>query len=143
MNRLSIVAAVIALLSGCTIYNNDRDDNYVEVIPNYIPEVYDGASGCYWDNVSYDDIWYFEAYVDDMDGLGDITEVWADVIDDRSGHIVESFELYPTEDPYVWFSDWMGSTTQLTCINRVYSVDLVAYDVLGDTDILNVLPLAE
>jgi hypothetical protein len=46
--------------------------------------------------------------------------------------LVESFELYPTDDPYYWWSDWLGSTTYLDPFWGGYSVDIVAYDTYED-----------
>ena len=56
------------------------------------------------------------------------------------GTLVESFELFSTDDPYVWFSDWLGSSTWLDCFYQDYTVDIVAYDVLDAIDWLTIVP---
>lgn len=139
--RTAILALSLAVLApGCVIYASDsgdwdddwRDDDVV-VVTNAAPQVFDGEAGVYWDPRERDDIWYFDAWVDDLDGLGDITEVWADVYDEADGSYVESFPLYP--DPVladVWTSEYYGSSTFLDPFYSGYTVDLVAIDQLGD-----------
>ncbi|MFK7931700.1 MAG: hypothetical protein AB8H79_26210, partial [Myxococcota bacterium] len=113
---LPALAAITALTSGCIVVDDTGPNTRpAPVVVNYAPEVWDGEAGCYYDGYERDDIWYFEAVVDDLDGLGDVTSVWADVYDEFDGTLVESFELYPTDDPEVWFSDWLGRTTYLDC----------------------------
>ena len=128
------------LLPGCII---DASDDGTRPPPpasvDYAPLVTDAEAGCYWDNAYYDDIWYFEAYVDDGNGPYDVVEAWADVYDEYAGPtLLESFELYPTDDPYVWFSDWMGSSTFLDPYYDGYTVDFVAYDSVGEAGITTV-----
>lgn len=139
---LPALALATAFTSGCIVVDDrgpaTRGPDVV--ITNYAPEVWDGEAGCYYDAYERDDIWYFEAVVDDRDGLGDITAVWADVYDEWDGTLVESFELYPTNDPEVWFSDWLGRTTYLDCGYPDYTVDLVAYDTFEDNDVLTLVP---
>jgi hypothetical protein len=85
-----------------------------------------------YDPYYHDDVWSFEAWVGDANGVFDVVSVWADVYDEWSGGmLVESFELYPSNDPSFWFSDWLGSTTYLDPFWRGYTVDLVAYDAYG------------
>lgn len=145
MTRLVTLAAAFALLTGC-IYVRDRDvyvdddDRPIVVDVNDAPWVLDGWAGCWFDRGARDDVWTFEATVDDPDGPYDVVSVWADVYDDLSGELVESFELYPSDDPTFWYSDWLGSTTWLDCYYPFYSVDLVAYDSYDDYDILTVVP---
>lgn len=147
MNLRNLVMPALALATtGCIVIEDDRNDGCFDcgggdvVITNYAPEVYDGQAGCYWDGYERDDIWYFEAAVDDADGLGDIESVWADVYDEWDGTLVESFELYPTETPGVYFSDWLGSTTWLDCGYPDYTVDLVVYDHFQDSDAMTLVP---
>lgn len=143
---LPALALVTAATSGCIVIEDDGPRNGCfdcgpdVVITNYAPEVWDGEAGCYYDGYERDDIWYFEAAVDDADGLGDIESVWADVYDEFDGSLVESFELYPTETPGVYFSDWLGSTTWLDCGYPDYTVDLVAYDTFEDADVMTLVP---
>src|SRR5690606_37681328 len=121
------------LTTGCVVYEHD---DHVYVPPpspavNRAPYVIDTEAGCYWDDYYYDDIWYFDAVVGDPDSVWDVASVWADVYDlNRGDRLVETFELYPTNDPAVWFSEWLGSTTYLDCFYRGYVVDIVVYDQL-------------
>lgn len=100
---------------------------------NYAPIVYSGDAGVYWDSYNRDDVWYFDASVDDPDGVYDVSSVYADVYDDWTGQFIDTFELYPTSDPYTWSSDWLGSSTYLDPWYNDYSVDLVVYDSFGDS----------
>ena len=138
MSRASytLAAAALALpaLSGCVI-------SVEEPAPkNYSPRIEYAESGCYWDSFNRDYIWYFEADVNDPDGPYDVVEVWADVFDAR-GDYLESFRLFrETQYADVWFSDWLQSYSYLDCAWRDYSVDLVAYDSLGQIDQITTLP---
>lgn len=136
MTRLAIAALVLS--TGCIVYEDGAPGPV-----NRAPFVYDGEAGCYWDNYFADDVWYFEAEADDPDGVLDVVEVYADVWDERTGDWVDSFELFPTRDPYYWWSDWLGSTTWLVCGYDGYLVDLVAYDSFGAYDILTVVPTVD
>ena len=65
--------------------------------------------------------------------------VYADVFDEcRGGTLIESFELFPTNDSFVWFSDWLGSSTYLDPFSPCYTVDLVAYDSYDAVDVMTV-----
>jgi hypothetical protein len=145
----TLALPVLALFTatGCIVVDDSGDNRPPPpppppVVVNYAPEVGDAEAGVYWDNGYRDDIWYFDAFVQDGDGARDVTEVWADVYDDygRGDGYIESFELFPTNDPNVWFSDWMGSSTYLDPYYAGYSVDIVAYDSYGDTGYVTVMP---
>ena len=146
--RPIILSTLIATLSsGCYFYASSsdtvRDDDdiyYDDTVYNFAPEVIDGEAGCYYDSAYADDIWYFDAQVDDFDGISDITQVWADVYDEYNGQLVESFELYPTNVGDLWFSDWLGSSTYLDCYYSNYTVDLVVYDSYDDMGYITVIP---
>ncbi|HMV67064.1 MAG TPA: hypothetical protein PKA64_09450 [Myxococcota bacterium] len=138
MSRIAVVALTLSAASGCIIFNDqpdtviiDDDTGGVIVTPrNAAPYVYDAYAGCYYDPYNVDDIWFFDAWVDDPDGVYDVVQVWADVYDDYTGQLVQSFELYPTDNAAEWYSDWLASTTWLDCWYNGYSVDLIAYDAL-------------
>ena len=139
--RFLMTLGIATLTTGCIVVESDYDTGYDEpVVLNYAPEVLFAEAGCYWDNSYRDDIWYFEAEVTDMDGAYDLTQVWADVYDEWDGTLVESFELYPTEVPGLWFSDWLGSTTWLDCFYQDYTVDFIAYDTFEDVGYSTVVP---
>ncbi|MCA9568929.1 MAG: hypothetical protein KC656_13865 [Myxococcales bacterium] len=141
---LALSAAAVLTLSGCVVHSYDVDDDPtpVVVVPaNYAPQILDAYAEVAYDNYNMDDIWYFEATVDDLDGAYDVISVWADVYDEYDGTWVESFELFPTNDPLVWYSDWLGSTTYLDPFYPSYSVDIVAYDTYEDYDAITILPL--
>jgi hypothetical protein len=128
MNRMTLPTAglALALASGCVVYADDQNHGGPVVVGNSAPYVTGADAYVYYDPYYFDDIWTFEAWVDDPDGVYDVIAVWADVYDGPV--LVESFELYPTNDPYYWWSDWLGSTTRLDPFWGGYSVDIVAYD---------------
>lgn len=134
MSRISTIALLLAAASGCIFYEDEADTVIVEdrdpvvVVSNAEPFVFDAYSGCYFDPYNGDDIWFFDAWVDDPDGVFDVVQVWADVYDDYTGQLVQSFELYPTTNANEWYSDWLVSSTWLDCWYNGYSVDLIAYD---------------
>ena len=134
--------AFALLLVGTSCYLDPHYDPYWYWSPhdyNATPEVLDGEAGCYWDGAYGDYVWYFEAWVDDPDSVYDVTEVTA-IVYDASPYAVaiQSFELYRTADPHVWFSDWLGSTTRLGCYYAGYDVDIIASDSYGWDDVLAV-----
>lgn len=130
--------ALFVALPACVIVDDGpHPDPYV----NYAPVINAAEAGCYWDTYYGDNIWYFSADADDPNGVYDVISVWADVYDGPSGAWVDSFELYADpQDPYIWFSDWLGSTTYLNCGYPNYEVDIVAYDSYEDYDVVTVLP---
>jgi hypothetical protein len=141
MNKLfALAAAAVLTLSGCVVHTSDRVDQVV-VVDNYIPEILDAEAGVFWDAGARDDVWYFDATVDDFDGPGDVVQVWADVYDDVTGLPVDSYPLDPTVDLEFWTLELYGSTTVLDPFYPYYSVDIVAYDSFDDYDIITVLPL--
>lgn len=141
MRKILALVPVWSLMVGCVVYGSDDDCCDAPHPPpppppapvNHLPYVYDAQAGVYWDGHYHDDIWYFDATVGDPDGLYDVAEVWADIYDDWTGEYVDTFELYPTADPNVWFSDWLGSSTWLDPWYGYYGVDFVVYDVHGES----------
>ena len=140
---LSIFAS--ALLGGCVVYADNDDDVVVvqQPAPNYAPVVTWADGGCYWDSYYRDHIWWFEATIDDGNSPYDVVEAYADVYDSRTGAWVDSFELYPTNDAFYWFSDWLGSSTWLDCAYGGYVVDIVAYDSLEASGVGTFYPATE
>lgn len=143
---LPALALAATATSGCIVVEDDGPrgcydcGNDAPIVTNYAPVIYGADAGCYYDGYERDDIWYFEADVDDADGLGDIHSVWADVYDEFDGTLVESFELFPTNTPGIYFSDWLGSTTWLSCGYPDYTVDVVVYDSFDDFDAVTLVP---
>ncbi|MCK6506409.1 hypothetical protein L6R53_24050 [Myxococcota bacterium] len=134
---VTALLSLTALSAGCIVY---EDPGPPAPGPgNYAPFVEWADAGCYWDGYYADHIWYFEADVTDPDGALDVVAVYADVYDSR-GEWVDSFELFPTQDPVYWFSDWLGSSTWLDCGYRGYLVDIVAYDSFDAVDVLTITP---
>lgn len=140
---LAPVLAIAAAASGCIVYEDDGPPPYDDPPPpaqNAAPYVLGADAGCFYDGYYADDIWYFEADANDPDGPLDVVAVYADVYDQRTGEWQDSFELYPTDDPVYWFSDWLGSTTWLDCWYGGYVVDIIAYDSFDAYDIVSVRP---
>lgn len=138
---MSPLRALVALLplAGCIVY----DDSGPAPAPvNSAPFVEDAVAGCYWEPAYRDHIWYFEAVVSDPDGPLDVVAVYGDVYD-RQGVLIDSFDVLPTSDPYVWFSDWLGSSTWVDCAYPYYTVDIVAYDSFDAWDVLTIVPFLE
>jgi len=137
--RLMPLALVLATAGGCIFVDHDdhHDDDVFEVT-NAVPQVIDGYAGCDYDRALQSDIVVFDAIVDDLDGLRDVTQVWADVSNERTGELIESFELFPTDDASYWYSDWLAGTTLVDCWYPDQSVDLVVYDRAESYDVLTV-----
>ena len=144
--RLNLFALVPALmLSACeiTVYDDTgRSSGHPDNTPpvNHAPNIQYADGGCYWDGNYRDDIWYFDADVTDPDGVYDVVAVYADVYDMYTGWLEDSFELFATNDPIYWTSDWMGSSTWLDCDYGGYVVDIVAYDTLDAMDVESFMP---
>lgn len=132
---LPLLAALVS--TGCLVYEEPGPGPGPV---NHAPFVEWADAGCYWDGYYADHIWYFEADITDPDGNLDVVAVYADVYDAR-GEWADSFELYPTQDPVFWFSDWLGSSTWLSCDYGGYVVDIVAYDSFDAYDVLSITPL--
>ena len=141
-----LMGVALVLAPGCIIVDegpspsSNPGGGNDAVWTNSAPTIDWATSGCYWDSYYYDDIWYFEADVFDADSVWDVTAVYADVYDGWTGEWVDSFELYETTDPKVWFSDWLGSTTYLDCYYSDYEVDIVVYDSMDAYDVLTISP---
>lgn len=140
---LGLIGLAALTTSGCVVYSDGGGGGGTyEPAPNVAPYINWADAGCYYDGYYNDDIWYFQADATDGDGVLDVVAVYADVYDMRfgGGEWVETFELMPTDDPYVWYSDWLGHTTYLDCYYGGYEVDIVAYDSFNDYDVLTLVP---
>lgn len=109
-------------------------------VVNSLPFIVSGDAYVSWDPYYYDDIWSFEATVDDGDGPLDVVEVYVDIYDDYTGTLVESLDLLPSEDPYFWYSDWYGSSLYLDPWGS-YTVDIIAIDSFDEFDVYSVSAL--
>jgi hypothetical protein len=140
------LALSLAIIPGCIVVDDGHSPSSNPGngggagVANTAPSVDWASSGCYWDSYYYDDVWYFEADVYDADSIWDVSAVYADVYDSWTGEWVDSFELYETQDPYVWFSDWLGSSTYLDCYYSGYEVDIIVYDSFEAYDVMTVYP---
>jgi len=133
---LALTVLPVAVLTGCVVEVGPDP----QPVPNYVPYIDYADGGCYWDNHYADHIWYFEADVSDGNGAYDVVEVWADVYNDR-GIYLESFKLFrETPSPSFWFSDWLEYYSMLECGWQDYTIDIVAYDALGEFDLLTFRP---
>lgn len=128
MTRIVTTALLLAISTGCIIVDRRPDPTPVVPVVNSAPYVFDAVGACYYDAYNRDDIVYFDVTVDDPDGIYDVVSVYVDVVDELRGEIVQTFELYPTDDPYRWFSDWLVSTTWVDCFDPYLSVDVYVYD---------------
>lgn len=142
MFQLARILPIAVLAAGCIVHSSDHHHHPApSPAVNHAPVVLDGVAGVFWDQAYYDDIWYFEAEVDDVEGPYDVVQVWADVYDEYTGLIVDSFELFPTTDPFVWYAEYFGTDTWLDPFYPRYTVDLVAYDSWDAWDYLTVWAL--
>jgi hypothetical protein len=135
MLRLSPLAAALLAAPACVIYDTDGPP----VARNSAPFFTYADAACGWDDYYRDDVWFFEADVDDYDGPADVVAVYADVYDDYTGEWVDGFELYP-EAGITWSSAWVGSSTYLECGYPDYVVDFTAYDTFDMTAVTSVYP---
>lgn len=133
---LALTVLPLATLVGCVVEVGPDP----APVQNFIPYVDFADSGCYWDNPNRDHVWYFEADVSDGNGAYDVVEVWADVYDGQ-GFYLESFRLFrETPSPSYWFSDWLQTYSLLDCGWSDYTIDIVAYDALGEFDLTTIRP---
>lgn len=135
MTRSLLLPLLASVLSGCVVYADPPGHN----TGNSPPVLTYTDAGCYWDYSYSDYVWYFEADADDLDGPGDVTQVWADVYDDYTGDWVDGFDLLPDQG-ITWFSAWVGSTTYLDCTWPGYVVDITAVDSYGASDVATLYP---
>lgn len=145
MSRTMLIALALSTqLGGCIVYTYDTIEEPAVVVVepgNASPLVIEAGAGVFWDPGFRDDIWYFDAIVADPNGIYDVTSVWVDVYDDFGGQfLVESFPLYPTNDPSLWSSEWLGSSVYLDPFYTGYTVEFVAYDQLDAMGFLAVSP---
>jgi hypothetical protein len=140
MIRIAALTLSIATLTGCIFIDADDEPSGDSPAENVAPVVLSAEAGCYFDAVNNDDILELYATVDDANGLSDVQQVWADIYDEPTGELVQSLELFGTDDPAVWFSDWLVSTTLFDCTYPLWVVDFVAYDNDGVAGALAVYP---
>lgn len=137
MNRALIAAAILSL-PACIVYSNDR----APAPANFAPVIGWAEAGCFWDERSYDWVWYFDAEVADPDGFADLTDVYADVLDDWDGRLVDSFQLEDYgggEFSTAWFQ-W---DTYLDCRSGPYRIEFVAYDIFDAWDVYATYPIQD
>ncbi len=143
-SRLATAALAVFLLPACVVYIEDDNDSPSPLetpTENVAPEIEEAAAGCYWSPAYKDYIWWFEAVIWDPNGHRDVDVVYADVYEFDSGEWVDSFELYDeTNDPMVWFSDWLEDSTWLDCSRGDYFVDITVFDGDDLYDFTQVLP---
>lgn len=137
-------AALIGALStsapGC-YWEVDGAWTWPVWVDNWSPVVVDADAGCFWDQYLHDEVWYFEAEVDDYDGLSDIVAVEALVYDEwRGDRWVDGFDLEPTADPWVWYTEVRASRTALDCTYPGYVVEFWVWDWFDAVDVLAVYP---
>lgn len=120
---------LLPLITGCIV---------VPVDNGFPPRIDSAVSFVAFDAGYRDDVFTFEATVTDPDG--DLDFVFADVVDDVTGNVVDTFDLFDQGGAF-WASDWLVSTTYLDpYFYPDYSVDLVAVDFENNTDVVTVLP---
>src|SRR5688572_12142323 len=83
--RTTLLLPMFAILAatGCVVYESDHGHHAPPPPPpppppvvNYAPWVDSAEAGVYWDDYQWDDVWYFDAVVDDPEGPYDVVEVW-------------------------------------------------------------------
>lgn len=136
--RLAPLVAALLAAPACIVYDADGPAPRGGPV-NSAPFFTYADAACGWDDYYRDDVWFFEADVDDYDGSIDVVAVYADVYDTWTGAWVDGFELYP-ESGITYSSAWVGSSTYLTCGYPDYVVDFTAYDTFDATDVTSVYP---
>ena len=135
--RQMLSVLLLASVSGCIVYS---DGGPPAPPANSAPWFEYADAGCFWDGGYADYVWYFDADVDDDLGTIDVQAVWADVYDDATGELADSFELYP-EVGKTWYSAWIGRTTWLDPAYPYYAVVLGAQDSEGAIGSTEVYPI--
>lgn len=133
--RHLIQLALLLPLGGCIFYADGAPPPV-----NSAPWFDFADAGCFWDNGYRDYVWYFDVDANDDVGPRGVIAVWADVYDDGSGELADSFDLEP-EPGKSWYSAWIGSTTYLDPTYPFYSVDLSAQDEEGAIGTQTVYPV--
>ena len=133
------------LLQACIIVESGKGtsssgDYDIVVDGNDAPFINYANSGCYYDSSYMEDIWYFEADVEDPDSVLDVDAVFVDIYDVWTNELDDTFALDPTEDLSFWFVEWFEYSTNLDCYYDGYEVDVVAYDTLDEYDIITIVP---
>jgi len=109
---------------------------------NFAPAVRSADAGVYYDSARGEDVWYFDAWVEDPDGPRDVSWVWVHVYDeyDYSGEPVQSFQLFPSGEPNGWTVEWSARATYMDPFYSGYTVDVVAEDSFGAEDVASIVP---
>ena len=128
MTRLPALALLL-FANGC--YFSTGGGYYVEPAKDTVPLVTWADASCYWDEGYRDYVWWFEAEVDDANGVLDVDAVFADVYDEYNGEWVDVFELWH-DGGDTWFSSWQGGSTHIDCEYYQYIVDFTAVDSAGE-----------
>jgi hypothetical protein len=111
-------------------------------VVNFAPDVRQAEAGIYFDSSRGEDVWYFDAWVDDPDGARDVSWVYAYVYDDYdySGEPVQSFQLFPSGEPGGWTVEWSARATYLDPLYTGYSVEIIAEDTFGAEGAATIVP---
>lgn len=133
--RRTLALTALFTLPACIVVDADSRPGP----SNWAPEITWAEAGCFWDDRAYDFVWYFDADVTDPDGQMDVWEVYADVFDDRTGELVDSFLLDDFGGGF-WSTEWLQYQTWLDCSYGRYVVDFVAYDTFDAIDTFAVYP---
>lgn len=147
---LTLATALAALsTAACEPYYNDPYGGPSAPPPgppppshvNVAPYVVAADAGVFYDAMIREDIWYFDASVDDADGPLDVTDVWAYVYDDYlGGGPIASFELLPTRDATGWYAEYAAFDIGLDPFYPYYTVEIVAIDSYGAEDAVSLAP---
>lgn len=125
-------------LQGCFIFvdDYDEDDDDDVVFTNAAPEILRGYDETWWEcgfsDAQGDYYWEFQATVDDLDGLEDISFVDVFIYLDDATYLVDDFGLIDEGDGVYGGIVW-ESESNLRCGERVDVLFQVG-DFVGDLD---------
>jgi hypothetical protein len=135
-----VLIAILSTLGSC-IWEDDGYWIWPTWDDNWAPYVVTADAGCFWDPATREDVWYFEAEVDDYDGWRDIVAVEAHVYDDWHGDDwVDGFSLEETAYAWTWYAEYPERHTNLDCYYDRYTVVFYVWDYFDEMGALEVYP---
>jgi len=131
------MTAILLASTGCIIVDNGGGGGGGYY--NEAPYITDAYVECFWDPGYADYGWDFVSVVDDLDGAGDVRDVWVEVWD-SSGYL-EQWDLV-----YDGYEQWSNTiyeyySAYLNCdYYPYYQFDFFAIDSYGDQDSVTFIP---
>ena len=138
MKHSSIFVLSAVFSQACVVVASDKEETYLEV--NEAPYITSADAGCFYDDDFFEDVWYFDANVSDPNSDLDVVAAYFDVYDTWTGELEDTFALDATEDLNFWTTEWYESSTNLDCFYDGYVIDVLAFDIYDEFDLITIIP---